>query len=103
MTVNLGPVAPGQPGVTPAGTGFFDYNPRCLSRDISQYISSRWSTAASTAKLIVGAADVGAFQDQIQGDTTEGLGVHTAGHMTISGDPGGVSFLPPLPSMSTQN
>jgi tyrosinase len=67
----------------------YGYNPRCIKRDISGYLVQRDSTPAKTAALITTSKTVGAFQDTMQSAT----GVHSAGHFTVSGDPGSGEFL----------
>jgi hypothetical protein len=62
----------------------YGYNPRCIKRDISGYLVQRDSTPAKTAALITNSKAIGAFQDTMQ----SGTGVHSAGHFTVSGDPG---------------
>jgi tyrosinase len=49
MSVNLGPVAPtlAEPEVVPTGPGSA-YNPRCLKRDVSVWVSSQVSSRKST-------------------------------------------------------
>lgn len=53
MSVNLGPVSPTLeiPQLEASFPGSA-YNPRCLRRDISPWVSSRWSTDSETTKLI---------------------------------------------------
>ncbi|KAH6718536.1 hypothetical protein BKA61DRAFT_642019 [Leptodontidium sp. MPI-SDFR-AT-0119] len=61
---------------------------RCLKRDISPYASSTWTTTPQILTLIT-TRGVKAFQDNINGDFAAGnLGIHSAGHYTIGGDPG---------------
>ncbi|GAB7359888.1 hypothetical protein MBLNU230_g7416t1 [Neophaeotheca triangularis] len=91
---NLGPVAPYLEDVRanprPDGLG---YNPRCLRRDIGAYVAKRESTDANTTALITENTDIGSFQTIMQGVFDQGIvGVHTAGHMWIAGDPGGDLF-----------
>jgi len=100
MTVNLGPLGPslrpkeGAP-VVPVAT-FFEHNPRCLRRNVSPWVSTRWGTEKETSTLIDDSADIATFQNVMQGDFTTGFyGVHTAGHYTIGGDPGGDFFVSP--------
>jgi tyrosinase len=91
MSVNLGPVAPTLDGVEPNGDGR-GYNPRCLRRDVSSF-AAQWSKTSDTAWLIAENHDIYWFQTMMQGQFEKGyLGVHTAGHYTIGGDPGGVRF-----------
>jgi tyrosinase len=99
MIVNLGPVGlhntTGLPPVYP-NAGLFDYNPRCLKRDVNPSQSQAWTTYERTLDLIVNYTDIEIFQARMQSDpryynTTVFTGVHSGGHNTISGDPGGVS------------
>lgn len=96
MSVNLGPVAPTLDGVEPNGDGT-GYNPRCLRRDISAFAAQGWTKTIDTASLILENDDIYWFQTIMQGEFEKGfLGVHTAGHFTIGGDPGGVCSFPLL-------
>lgn len=92
FTVNLGPISPTLAGVVPLPfEDFFKHNPRCLKRDINQYISSKWSPTAETVDLITRFRTIESFQNRMQGDFPAGyLGVHSAGHFTMGGDPAGV-------------
>lgn len=97
MTVNLGPVAPtlAEPEVVSTGAGSA-YNPRCLKRDISEWVSSQWNTDANSTTLITQNPDIYWFQTVMQGDFANGVyGVHTGGHFTFGGDPGGDIFSSP--------
>lgn len=96
-TVNLGPVAPVLADFTPnpefTGLG---YNPRCLRRDISLAASRGWTKDSDVASLIKNSRDFLTFTNTMQGDFPNGfLGVHTGGHFTIGGDPGGDLFASP--------
>ncbi|KAF2840994.1 Di-copper centre-containing protein [Patellaria atrata CBS 101060] len=72
------------------------YNPRCLRRDINPYVSSRWNRDIDAVNLILQNPDIAAFQSRMQGDFPAGFaGVHTGGHFTIGGDPGGDLFASP--------
>jgi tyrosinase len=69
MKVNLGPVAPtlAEPEVTvPA---FLSYNPRCLKRDVSSWVSSNWTRDVDVANLITKHATIADFQDYMQGQS----------------------------------
>ena len=82
----------------PPNPSFFGmgYNPRCLRRDISRAAASGWSKDADVAALITNADSFYNFSTTMQGDFPAGfLGVHTAGHFTIGGDPGGDLFASP--------
>ncbi|KAH6659073.1 tyrosinase central domain-containing protein [Truncatella angustata] len=96
MTVNLGPVFPGLPDVPPNpqadGLG---PNPRCLRRDINVH-AARETTTNYTESLIVNSNNVYWFQTTMNGRAELGQwGVHTSGHFTIGGDPGGDFFVSP--------
>jgi len=96
MSVNLGPVvglfadSPHNPQSNGLG-----YNPRCLRRDISS-VASASTSDRNTSDLIMDYSNIGDFQDTMQGDFAAGLiGVHTAGHYIVGGDPGGDIFTSP--------
>lgn len=104
ISVNLGPIAlslSGIPGLVPIDFtqpgGLFQYNPRCMRRDISSWVSQRWTTDKNVSDLIVQNNDIGSFQYNMQGDDFQdgNFGVHTGGHFTVGGDPGGDFFISP--------
>ncbi len=75
---HMGPIAPtlAESDVIPA-PGLLAYNPRCLKRDVSQWVSSRWTTDQNSTDLILQNTDVGSFQTVMQGDFANGVyGVH---------------------------
>ncbi|KAF3917085.1 Tyrosinase [Dactylellina cionopaga] len=95
MTVNLGPGIFGAqypdvpPNPQPDALG---YNPRCLRRDLGFQAAKMASTDLNSTNLITQNKEITAFQDAMQGTFTRGgdeLGVHTAGHFWVGGDPGG--------------
>ncbi|KAF1830579.1 Di-copper centre-containing protein [Decorospora gaudefroyi] len=93
MKVNLGPVAvmaDPQPARNPRVDGF-GYNPRCIMRDISGYLTSRDATTEKIATLITNSTAIGPFQDTMQSFN----GVHGAGHFTVAGDPGSDFYTSP--------
>ncbi|KAH3920526.1 hypothetical protein HBI56_071260 [Parastagonospora nodorum] len=95
--VNLGPVSPVLADIKPnpefTGLG---YNPRCLRRDISKPASSGWTKDSDIVSLIQSNPDFLSFSTRMQGDFPNGfLGVHTGGHFTVGGDPGGDLFASP--------
>lgn len=97
MSLNLGPVSPtlAEPEVVPVSS-LGQYNPRCLKRDVSSWVSSRWNKDSDSESLITGTSDIYWFQTNMQGDFANGVyGVHTGGHFTIGGDPGGDLFVSP--------
>ncbi|KAK4542845.1 hypothetical protein LTR36_006034 [Oleoguttula mirabilis] len=97
FSVNLGPLSPAftDVPVNPQADGL-GYNPRCLRRDISTYAAATSLTDKNTTDLITQYTDVGSFQTVMQGLFADGLlGVHTAGHYLVGGDPGGDLFTSP--------
>lgn len=97
-SVNLGPVVPGFPDVplNPSPWTGLGYNPRCLRRDISVEAAKGWTKDSDTVDLIKDSKDAATFFSRLQGDFPAGyLGVHTGGHFTIGGDPGGDLFTSP--------
>lgn len=95
--INLGPVSPVLPDINPnpefTGLG---YNPRCLRRDISKFASSGWTKDSDIVSLILNNTDFLSFSTNMQGNFPAGfLGVHTGGHFTVGGDPGGDLFASP--------
>lgn len=117
MTINLGPIAPTlrltggggggsndtanpswETNVTALSPqdGLFAYNPRCLRRDVSVFVSSRFTGDDKSLALVRDSADLAAFQTTINGDAAHGAyGLHAGGHFTISGDPGGDFYTSP--------
>ncbi|CAG8971877.1 hypothetical protein HYALB_00007792, partial [Hymenoscyphus albidus] len=95
-TLTLGPVSPTSWAVN-ASSNPFAYNPRCLRRDISQYVSSHSTTSQLMYETIVNHEDLYGFQVDLEGNMTKftsgEFGLHTGGHLTIGGDPGEVCDL----------
>jgi tyrosinase len=79
MTVNLGPVShtlqeADQVDNYPGS----QYNPRCLKRDISPWVSEQWSTDQQSVDLITKSNNIATFQNTMQGDFgSRFYGVHT--------------------------
>ncbi|KAH8666468.1 hypothetical protein BX600DRAFT_497278 [Xylariales sp. PMI_506] len=96
MVVNLGPVnMPLNNGTVLTGTGF-EYNPRCLKRDISKAVNTAYANATSIVNLILQNNNIANFQLAMQGIPGSGsIGVHGGGHYTIGGDPSGDVFVSP--------
>ena len=91
-------VAPDAPKAGPP----LGYQPRCIRRDISPDVSSKFSGDDKTLRILTDPlfADLGHFQDFFEGGTdffpaaSEGgyaweLGLHGGGHFTFHGDPSG--------------
>ena len=96
-TVNFGPNDPLfsylPPNPQADGLG---HNPRCLIRDISAHVSKLWTNDSDISDLILNYKTIESFQDRLQGDFGNGyFGVHSGGHYTIGGDPGGDFFVSP--------
>lgn len=79
-TVNLGPGA---------GPDAYDYNPRCIRRDLNTPIAAEWTTFSNTTDVILKGQDVEMFQALMQGDARYpeaaalGLAIHGGGHFAI--------------------
>merc|ERR1712003_168657 len=65
----------------------FDYNPRCLVRDLSNFFSERYNTYTNVTELVLGQPEIGNFQSLMQGFLGDNkFGVHGGGHW-IGGGP----------------
>jgi len=97
MSVNLGPVDPTLAEPEDTIPAYMSYNPRCLKRDISVWVSSQWNRDVDSAGLIQNYSDIYDFQTVMQGNMFKDgfYGVHAGGHYTIGGDPGGDFFVSP--------
>ncbi|KAK5657423.1 hypothetical protein OQA88_2995, partial [Cercophora sp. LCS_1] len=99
MSVNLGPLAPTLNLTNPIAPpdSFLGYNPRCLRRDISQWVASTYTNDDETYDLLANyGSTIETFQNRMQGDFEAGYyGVHSAGHYTLNGDPSGDFFTSP--------
>ncbi|RYN81586.1 hypothetical protein AA0117_g2247 [Alternaria alternata] len=93
MMVNLGPVAaidsPAPPR-NPRSDGY-GYNPRCIKRDISNYLTQLYATTDKIVGLINNSKTIASFQDTMQAAN----GPHGAGHFTVAGDPGSDFYTSP--------
>ncbi|KAI0147191.1 Di-copper centre-containing protein [Xylariaceae sp. FL1272] len=96
MTVNLGPMSPAISPAPPSNprTDGMGYNPRCIRRDVSNYLSSRYTRPQDIASLVTNSANIGTFQTTMQAAGNP-IGVHVGGHYTIAGDPGGDFYVSP--------
>ncbi|KAF2192260.1 Di-copper centre-containing protein [Zopfia rhizophila CBS 207.26] len=96
MNVNLGPVALGVPGGDTISNGDgLGYNPRCLKRDLTDWVNRRFANATSVVNTILKPKDIYDFQMTLQGYPGSGdIGVH-GGHYTMGGDPGRDLFVSP--------
>jgi tyrosinase len=100
-TINIGPVAKLWTDVRDNprldGRG---YNPRCVRRDVNSWVSSHSTTDTNITDLITKSLDFESFQSKFEsaGDPEDSpgvLGVHSGGHYTWGGDPGGDFFMSP--------
>lgn len=94
MTVNLGPVSLALPGnmstTNPNNdTGIFSWNPRCLKRDLTDYIIHYYNGATAVLDTILLWDNIADFQLSLQGiNTTTGanyLGPHGGGKSSEDG------------------
>jgi tyrosinase len=95
FVVNLGPVSPDvdpSSPKNPRGDGF-GYNPRCLRRDISNQLTSRYARTEDIVRLITMNDNILQFQNQMQ--SVNPANIHSAGHYTINGDPGSDFYVSP--------
>lgn len=91
MTVNLGPAALDVPGGVQVSNpnGPFAYNPRCLKRDLTDYVNQAFANVSAVLNLITQTTNVNDFQMAMQGIPGSGnIGVHGGGHYALGGDPG---------------
>lgn len=89
MQVNIGPMQPLMDGMGPSVNTTNDYNPRCLRRDVTSYVTTMWGTAESLLNVTLGnaSATVGAFQMEIDGYSLPvDLGFHGMGHAAMAAD-----------------
>ncbi|KAL5325795.1 hypothetical protein ACEPPN_006928 [Leptodophora sp. 'Broadleaf-Isolate-01'] len=99
MTVNLGPIAGSVDAAlmvpkNPRSDGY-GYNPRCLRRDVNSYFTSQYLRPQDIANHITSSKDIEAFEKTLQGDTAKAFSLHTGGHYSIWGDPGGDFYVSP--------
>ncbi|KAF2262185.1 Di-copper centre-containing protein [Lojkania enalia] len=98
MSVHLGPLATSidvNLTANPQADGL-GYNPRCVRRDITDYFTKQYLRVQDIESLITQTSNISSFQDVMQIDTAAGVfGVHSGGHFTIWGDPGGDFFTSP--------
>jgi len=81
MKVNLGPTSLGLTNGSTINNGDgLGYNPRCLKRDLTDYINQRFANATSVVKLILNNNNIENFQMTMQGlPGTGDIGVHGGG------------------------
>lgn len=98
MTAYLGPLSPTispAPKPNPRKDGMGS-NPRCMKRDITNYLTSNFGTTWHEVALTTNYTTVSAWQTALQTKTAEGdLGLHGVGHFTFTGDPSGDFYTSP--------
>lgn len=97
MTVNLGPdgLLVMDSTTSDNSSYLFEYNPRCLKRDLTDAILHRWANTTSVLDLLR-QDNIWAFETTLQGPEGEPeLGVHGAGHYSTGGDPGRDFYVSP--------
>lgn len=97
--MNLGPLAPSVDTAlkipkNPRSDGY-GYNPRCLRRDVSNYFTTQYTRPVDIANQIKASKDIDTFQTSLQTDTAKAFSLHTSGHYSIWGDPGGDFYVSP--------
>ena len=90
--VDMGPHQLSLPGgeiqMAPSGNSL-DYNPRCVKRDLTDYVIKRFANATSVLRNLR-EKTIGDFQARMQGniDHSGDIGIHGGPHYGIGGDPG---------------
>ena len=86
MTVNIGPIEARDP---------LAYNPRCFKCDLNDDICRKMASLRNTTEVVLFTSTVAVFQSAVQGEGVRGdsgkmfgMGIHSGGHFSISGDPG---------------
>jgi len=97
MSVNLGQAALDVPGgIVISQPNPFNYNPRCLKRDLTTAINRMFANASSILNTIIPPQNIADFQTKLQGPPGTGdIGVHGGGHFALGGDPGRDFFVSP--------
>lgn len=78
----------------PDRAGYGD-NTRCLRRDVNNNLVTTTLKPSELAAHILGASTIGKFQDSLQNDQGSKMAIHSSGHYSIWGDPGGDVFVSP--------
>ncbi|KAI3339961.1 hypothetical protein F4824DRAFT_518066 [Ustulina deusta] len=89
MQVHMGPALPSMDNFVPVGGGSNDYNPHCLRRDMTSYVTKTWGTTANLLNVTIGAASstIRDFQQEIDGSRfLENIGFHAMGHAAMAAD-----------------
>ena len=98
-TIHLGPLAPTMdPALkikaNPRSDGYGD-NPRCLRRDVNNFYTTSFIRSVDIAAHITGNTKIFDFQESLQNETPQRAALHSGGHFSIWGDPGGDVYVSP--------
>ncbi|CAI6339633.1 unnamed protein product [Periconia digitata] len=99
LTVTLGPLmSTMDPALgikaNPQRDGYGN-NPRCLRRDVNNHYTVSSLVPTNLASHITSNTAIGKFQDTLQNDTPQMSAIHSSGHFSIWGDPGGDVYVSP--------
>ena len=99
LNVTLGPLMPTMDTAlkipsNPQRDGY-GYNPRCLRRDVNNYFVTQYIRATDLSDHITSNPTIGKFQDTLQNDVGTKAAIHSSGHFSIWGDPGGDVYVSP--------
>lgn len=73
----------------------FGYNPRCLRRDVNNFFVTQYIREIDVATHIQAHDDILSFETTLQQDTAQAACLHSGGHYSIWGDPGGDVYVSP--------
>jgi tyrosinase len=73
----------------PSRDGYGD-NPRCLRRDVNNNVVTTSLAPANLAGHITSNSAILGFQNTLQNDQQGRMAIHSSGHYSIWGDPGGM-------------
>lgn len=99
LTIHLGPLAPTMDrklGIkaNPRADGYGD-NPRCHRRDVNNFFTSTYMKPADLLKQITSSSNILTFQNTLQSANPAASSLHSGGHFSIWGDPGGDVYVSP--------
>ncbi|KAK7186377.1 Di-copper centre-containing protein [Paraphaeosphaeria sporulosa] len=99
LTVSLGPLmGTMDPALkikaNPSRDGYGD-NTRCLRRDVNNNVVTTSLAPAYLAAHITSNSAIGTFQTTLQNDQGGKMAIHSSGHYSIWGDPGGDVYVSP--------
>jgi tyrosinase len=80
--------------VNPQRDGFGN-NPRCLRRDVNTFFTKSYLRPVDLSDHITSNSAIGKFQDSLQNDSPTKAAIHSSGHYSIWGDPGGDVYVSP--------